>query len=55
MERGKPDTLQCSEPVKLCLPQERVFVRKLIIFSQSYCVRIREGLQEGTGQLFFLL
>lgn len=37
--------------LKRCLPQERMCVKKLIIFSQTDCAGIREGLQEGTGQL----
>lgn len=56
MEREKPDA-RCNAPslLKLGLLQERVFVQKLIIFSQSDCAGIRKGLQEGTGHLPFLL
>lgn len=52
MEREKPDAW-CDAPSlpELCLLQERVFVQKLIIFSQSDCAGIRKGLQEGMGQL----
>lgn len=55
-ERKKTDA-SCDAPslLKLCLPQERVFVKKLIIFSQNGCAGIREELQEGTGQLLSLL
>ena len=44
MEKEKPDA-SCDAPslLGLCLLPQRVFVRKLIIFSQSNSVGIREG------------
>lgn len=54
LNNGKGNTDASRNALRLlvlCLPQQRVFVKKLIIFSQRNCAGIREGLREGTGQL----